>query len=342
MTPTDRTISIAEPGDVGVCRRRASSIAAGMGFPDVAVGQIAILVTELVENVIRHGGGKGELRLREIARETQRGLEIVCTDSGPGLDRARAFLDGYTTAASLGIGLGAVARLADDCEARTPPSGSGSEIVVVKWLPSPRTAEAPRLWHAGRIDVGARSRPFPGLTVNGDAYVVRFPAPGRVVAAVIDGLGHGVDAHEAAVAGRDYVERQAGAPLPDLFAGLERCLRKTRGAVVAVADIDLDARRLRFAGVGNVEVTVLSGQGALQLVSTNGIVGHHHRLRPYEHAWEAGRTLAMCSDGIRSGWRTGIDKAILLGHPELLAETVVNNYSRSTDDATVLGVRERE
>jgi anti-sigma regulatory factor (Ser/Thr protein kinase) len=341
---TDRVVTIAEPEDVSVCRRRVSSYASKMGFPDVAVGEVAILVTELVENVVRHGGGRGELRFGELTQEGRRGLEIICSDGGPGLDRARAFSDGFSSGNSLGIGLGAVARFADSCEARTPEGGQGSEIVVIKWLPADSTGPpqaAP--WHAARVEVGARSRPYPGASVNGDAYAVRFLDPARVIAAVIDGLGHGVEAHLAASEARAHIELHAGAELSELFEGLGRRLRNTRGVVAAVADIDLDARTLRFAGIGNIEASVIAGDGVLQLVSTGGIIGHNVRhLRPFEYAWRPGQTLMMCSDGVHSGWRTAIDSAILLAHPDVVAATIISQHSRSTDDATALGVREKD
>jgi anti-sigma regulatory factor (Ser/Thr protein kinase) len=341
----DRTVvAIEEPDDVGVCRRRAASFASRLGFADVAVGEVAILVTELAENVIRHGGAMGELRLGEVEEDGRRGMVVICRDSGPGLDPQVAVADGFSTVDSLGVGLGAVRRLADSCQVRRRADGPGSEVVAVKWLPAVRGGPADETaWVADRLLIGARSRAYPGLAVNGDAYAVRFPGPGRVVAAVIDGLGHGVEAHVAATAASEYIEQHAGEPLEEQFDGLHRRLRNTRGAVAAIADIDLDAEILRFAGVGNIEATVFSDEAALSLVSTGGIIGHNvRRWRTFEYPWGRGRTLVMCSDGVRSGWRASVEPQLLKGHPEVLAETIIHQCSRSTDDATALGIREKE
>lgn len=337
-------IPIREAADVGVCRRRASHWAVRLGFDDTDVGRVAILATELAENVLRHGGGKGEFRLGEANDdEGRRGIEVSCSDEGPGLDRERDFVDGFSTGASLGIGLGAVARMADSCDVLTPPSGCGVEIVCKKWLKTGTVAlPVPVATPLLPVDVGARSRPYPGFTVNGDAYVLRFLGGRRVLAAVIDGLGHGVDAHEAAVAAQRAVEASAGLDLVGLFQEAHQLLRRTRGAVMAVAVLHLDERRMEFLGVGNIEAILLHEKTSTQLTSLGGTVGHSMRsVRPFEYPWDGHHTLVMCSDGIRSAWRTETPREILRAHPDILTETLVKGFSRETDDATAIGIREK-
>ena len=348
MTRTDNmheVIPIQEAADVGVCRRRASHLAASLGFEDRDVGKVAILATELVENVLRHGGGKGEFRLIEVNDgEGRRGIEVACIDEGPGLNKDRDFADGFSTRASLGIGLGAVARMADSCDVVTPPSGYGVEIVCRKWLKEvPATTKPPSVVGSPiPVEVGARSRPYPGLKVNGDAYVMRFPGGRHVLAAVIDGLGHGVDAHEASVAAQGYIEANTDLDLVRLFRDVHRHLRRTRGAVMAAAVLYLDERKVQFLGVGNIEAVLLNDETSTQLVSLGGIVGHNMRtLRPFEYPWDGHHTLVMCSDGIRSAWRTEIPHKILHAHPDILTETILRDFSRETDDATAIGIREK-
>lgn len=344
MKPAEETITIREPSDVSLCRRRVAHLATAMGFPAVGVGELAILVSELAENVLRHGGGRGQMALAEIAGDPGRGIEIVCTDAGPGFDARAAFADGFSTSGTLGIGLGAVARLADSCEMPAPPGGVGARIVARKWLPrlEPSAAVAPEAHGAARFDVGARSRPYPGYKVNGDAYVVRLATADNALAAVIDGLGHGVDAHEAALAASDLIEAQSQLDLIALFQALDQRLRRTRGAVIAAAHIDLHAAQLTFVGVGNIEAVLLTPQGAQQLVCMGGIVGHTMRApRAFTHAWSPESLLLLCSDGIRSAWRTELDRSLLSSHPDVLANVIIGGYARETDDATVLGIRQR-
>ncbi len=348
MTATgnvQEVIPIREAADVGVCRRRASHLAVHLGFDDADVGRVAILATELAENVLRHGGGKGEFRLREVNdREGRRGIEVSCGDEGPGLDKDRDFLDGFSTGASLGIGLGAVARMADSCDVLTPPSGRGVEIVCKKWLKTaPAAAQAlPVAAPLLPVDVGARSRPYPGLKVNGDAYVMRFLGGRRILASVIDGLGHGVDAHEAALVAQSAVEMNSGLNLVGLFRDAHQLLRRTRGAVMAVAVLHLDERRMEYLGVGNIESVLFNEETSTQLVSMGGTVGHSMRsVRPFEYPWDGRHTLVMCSDGVRSAWRTQIPLEILRAHPDVLTETILSGFSRETDDATAIGIRQK-
>jgi serine/threonine protein phosphatase PrpC len=193
-----------------------------------------------------------------------------------------------------------------------------------------------------QFDVGARSRPIPGYQVNGDAYVVRFPKADHARVALIDGLGHGVEAHEAAVRARELVEAKTQLGLVPLFRELDERLRRTRGAVAAVADIDLSTSQLAFVGVGNIEAVLVGPEGSQQFVCTSGIIGHNMRTpRLFEYRWSPESMLLLCSDGIRSAWRTGVEKKLLTAHPEILANVILSNYAREVDDATVLGIRQR-
>ncbi len=348
MTATGKRqeeIPIRVAADVGVCRRRASHLAALLGFDDTDVGRVAILATELAENVLRHGGGKGEFRLSEVHdNEGRRGIEVSCSDEGPGLNKERDFLDGFSTSSSLGIGLGAVARMADSCDVLTPPSGRGVEIVCRKWLKTVRASTQAQAATTSLlpVEVGARSRPYPGLKVNGDAYVMRFAGGRRILAAVIDGLGHGIDAHEAAVVAQHVIETNGSLNLVGLFQDAHQALRRTRGAVMAVAVLHLDERRMEFLGVGNIEAVLINDKTSTQLTSLGGTVGHSMRtIRSFEYSWDGRQTLVMCSDGIKSAWRTHIPKEILHAHPDILTETILSGFSREKDDATAIGIREK-
>ena len=44
-------VPIRDAYDVGICRRRASHVATQMGFSDVAVGEVAVLATELARRI---------------------------------------------------------------------------------------------------------------------------------------------------------------------------------------------------------------------------------------------------------------------------------------------------
>ena len=133
------SVPVASDTDPLVVSSLAKDFAVRLGFPHVAVAQVALVAGELASNCWRHGGG-GRVELHA----TERGLELHAIDHGPGIpDLAYAEQDGvsrgrrHTPEApirdSLGTGLGTVHRLMDEVEVRTLPS-VGTTIIARKHL----------------------------------------------------------------------------------------------------------------------------------------------------------------------------------------------------------------
>src|SRR5215469_16350259 len=102
----------------------------------------------------------------------------------------------------------------------------GSVNVVAKASRRPRSV----------LEVGVVERALPGETVSGDRYVMH-PLTDGVLIAVVDGLGHGVEAAMAAEVATATLEAYSHEPVISL---LERChsaLRRTRGAAISVASL---------------------------------------------------------------------------------------------------------
>jgi anti-sigma regulatory factor (Ser/Thr protein kinase) len=105
---------VSENSQRGEARRAAAAAAHALGFDEETAGRVALVVSELAGNLVKHVPGGGELLLRSVARNGGQAIEIVTVDQGPGLgDDQRALRDGFSTAGSSGTGLGAVARLSD-------------------------------------------------------------------------------------------------------------------------------------------------------------------------------------------------------------------------------------
>lgn len=118
--------------DVGRARREAAAIARGLGMNRYAVEAVAISVSEIAANQVRHAGG-GTISLRRVEREGRAGVEVEALDQGPGIaDVERAMQDRYSTTGSMGSGLPATRRLMDDFEIASAP-GKGTRILVRKW-----------------------------------------------------------------------------------------------------------------------------------------------------------------------------------------------------------------
>lgn len=88
--------------------------------------------SELARNTLVHGKG-GTLTIVEVNQGGRTGLKLVFEDSGPGIpDIDRALQDGYSTAKSMGLGLGGARRLVNEFEI-TSTVGQGTRVSIVQW-----------------------------------------------------------------------------------------------------------------------------------------------------------------------------------------------------------------
>ncbi|HEX6625801.1 MAG TPA: SpoIIE family protein phosphatase, partial [Pyrinomonadaceae bacterium] len=163
---------------------------------------------------------------------------------------------------------------------------------------------------------------------------------GEMLLAVVDGLGHGRGAREAAAAAVEVLERWRGEPLDELTLGVHDALRATRGAVMGAVVIDPARGTFAYAGVGNVEVRVLGGAEAPRPIPSNGTLGARlSQVRVWPHRWAEGMSIVMASDGLSASWDIESYPGILKQSPQLLAGILLRDYGRDSDDATVLVIR---
>lgn len=325
-------IAIAEQSQVGEARRAASRLATDHGLDETAVGRVAIIVTELGNNLWRHAA-KGRLLIG--CRKTDEGcqLEVISVDSGPGMsDLARCLRDGYSTGGTPGTGLGAVQRLSTDFSAFSAP-GKGTVILSRTWVPAQTAAGMPapraRFAYAG-ICVAA-----PGETVSGDAWDIRVE-DGRAAVIVADGLGHGPVAAEAAAEALKVFASARGSPA----AVLERAhplMRGTRGAAVTIAVADAGAGTITYAGAGNISGRVLSGIEDRALMSQHGTLGVQIRkLQDVTTPWPDHAMMVLHSDGLITRWNLKDEGGLLQCDPAVIAGWLLRDYTRGHDDVTVV------
>ena len=101
------------------------SLATRLQFPQLRADQLGLAVTEAASNLHKHAT-QGSMLLRIARGEGRPGIEMVTIDAGPGFrDPDAALRDGHSTSGTLGIGLGAIRRLADFCDLYSVP-GHGS------------------------------------------------------------------------------------------------------------------------------------------------------------------------------------------------------------------------
>jgi anti-sigma regulatory factor (Ser/Thr protein kinase)/serine/threonine protein phosphatase PrpC len=328
-------LAIVHSTDVAEASRSAKEFALQVGLSDRESEDIGLVATELASNLLRHAGG-GTIRVIGIESEKSSGLEIEAADHGPGMiDVEAALTDGFSTAGSLGYGLGVVNRLMDELEIDSH-RGVGTRVVCRRWVRLPSVGE-----RACPLTFGAASRPRPGTDVNGDSFVICRWGEGALVG-VIDGLGHGQFAHRAAQTARAYVQAHHDRPLAEIFRGTGRACRATRGVVMALARFDFSSETLSFASVGDVEVRVFGNQEPMNFRIRRGVLGlSAPAAEVTTHHWRAESVLILHSDGVRTRWGWGDFPQLANESATLTAQALLRALARDNDDATVVVVRDR-
>jgi len=326
-------LPIEDRSHIGEARRQASALAGLAGLEEVPRERVALIVTELGSNLIKHAGG-GALIVRVLSGKAA--LEVLALDRGAGIARIEDSLrDGFSTSGSAGTGLGAVFR--QSCLLDVYSMRPGGTAIVARVGAAKPPGVVACSW-----DVGAVCVPKAGENVSGDAWSTAMGPEGSYFLLLVDGLGHGLGAADAARAAVRVFERRPQLSPAVQVAAIHDGLRGTRGASVAVASVDRRAGTLAFAGIGNVAGSVISAAGSRQLVSMNGTAGHVvQRINEFIYPWTPGALLVLHSDGLGSRWSLDRYPGLTDHHPALVAGVLFRDFNRRTDDVTVLVARTR-
>jgi anti-sigma regulatory factor (Ser/Thr protein kinase) len=318
-------IPVREQTHISQCRRGVASLAAELQLGETGAGRAAVIATELAGNLLKHGGG-GEFLAGE--RELGTGLYMLALDRGPGIANLReALRDGFSTSGSPGTGLGAVRRMADTFDIFSQPAAG--------------TAVSTSVGPSGTKDetLAVVGSAMPGEEVSGDGWAAE--QSGNTLRLLIaDGLGHGPLAAEAAqqaatgFGGLGHLAPEAA------IAELHRLLRPTRGAAIALAQIDFQTGKVLYAGVGNVSGIILSGAAARHMVSMAGTAGHTiQRIQQFEYDLPPDALLLMHSDGLRRHWNLDSYPGLAQRSPRVVAGVLYRDFTRGRDDVIVAAVR---
>jgi anti-sigma regulatory factor (Ser/Thr protein kinase) len=318
-----RWLRVEDPSAAAACRGAAMTLASRLDFPEARAGQVALAVTEAASNLHKHAS-QGTMLLR-ISREAGHpGIEMVTIDAGPGVpDTSAALRDGHSTSGTLGIGLGAIQRLADFYDLYSV-RGHGT-VLVARFWPQPRPG-TPR--YAGL------ARPITGETECGDVFGAA-EANGSVTGVLCDGLGHGplaaTAAHEAVTA---ILEEPAAEPAV-LVERAHRRMSHTRGGAVGV--VQVTGPVIRFAGLGNIAAMILADGTRKGMLSVPGIAGHQGRtIRQFDYDAPPGAAIILHSDGISSRWDPRVLPGLNARDPLVVAAALLAEAGTRRDDAGVL------
>jgi len=322
-------VPVQDQSQVAEARRRSAAVAERFGLKEADAGRVALVATELATNLLKHGAG-GEMLAGPYEDNTGSGVEVLALDRGPGMPNVAACIaDGYSTAGSAGRGIGAVVRQSNAFDIATWP-GVGT-AVLARFTAKPPSREPP----APTAAWGAVSVAKPGQEVCGDGWSVSTASVGRSLL-VVDGLGHGPEAAEAAVEAVRLFNRYNGHQVDTLVDYIHGGLRATRGAAIAVARHDPAARKIVYSGIGNIAGVLAVNGNLRRMVSMAGTAGYNARkIQAFDYPFESGLVI-MYSDGLSSSWTLDKYPGLATFHPTLIAAILYRDLSRRRDDSTVL------
>jgi hypothetical protein len=175
--------------------------------------------------------------------------------------------------------------------------------------------------------------------VCGDVAVI-LPTGSGLLLAIVDGLGHGTRAWEAASAAEAWLRDHASADVAAISAGVCERLRKTDGAAVGVCHVEHESGRVRYAGIGNTVLRTFGRQREGRLISRDGIAGRTSEpAKVYSAQADPGDLLLLYSDGVPSQFRISECPSLLGAEPGAAAREVVTRFGRDYDDAACIAAR---
>ena len=351
-----QTISIRNDSDVARAVVMTTLTAQKAGLDAMQVNAVSTATSELARNIVKYAGA-GNLTVSRVDDDGIAGVRVVASDRGPGIDDVEsAVRDHFSTGGTLGLGLPGVKRLMDEVEIDSAV-GRGTKVTATLWVRGRkrfrRTTNRPpvpfRLQHAstvklesnpngaGGVVATARIRPHRSERVSGDATALRW-IDGRVLVALVDGLGHGPTAAAIAELAKSALDSTQETDVLVIMKEVHEALRPTDGAAVAIAVVDPEQRCYETAAVGNVRVRIV-GDSDRRLDWTDGTVGTEYRTPHVKHGLLGDATLLLYSDGIADRFEARDYPGIRSDSPSTAARIIMERFGKNHDDASCVVLR---
>jgi len=345
------SLPASDPSAVGEVRRSVDRAGRLAGLDEESLARLKLVCTEATENLVRHGGG-GEVLVGIRTIEGRPTVELIALDRGPGIeDIAAALVDGHSGAGTAGCGLGALQRLSDGFDLHSVV-GAGTALlsrVRSRTTPAPLAARAGQAGQAvldvlDVLDVGAVRVAYPGEHRCGDAWRARAE-PGAHALCLVDGLGHGDAAADAAEAALRGFDEGAGTGPAARLALMSAASHGTRGSVGSVVTCRVPAGgnelALEHAGIGNVSTAVHGpGRRPGELPTTAGTLGREDLVaRTGRGTLGRDGLIIMHSDGLALPDPFARRDGLVRRDPTLIAAVLYRDGTTRRDDCAVLVAR---
>lgn len=327
---------LTESSQVSEVRITASSMASDTGFSDAITGNIAIVASEIANNIVKHTDDGGEIFIQHLKEENLHSIEIIAIDKGPGMVNVDACMeDGYSSKNSKGIGLGAIKRLSDEFDIYST-IGDGT-ILISRTCNKNYSKNISNSYY----EMGGLKKNIKLEKVCGDNWFT-IQKNGKLSLILSDGLGHGDYAFKATSIAIEVFKQHYHKELEELMQMMHSSLKATRGAAIATAEIDVLNEKLLFLGNGNVSGTLIYPEKNQRTLSNFGTVGHNiSSTKKFHYHWKADSIFIIHSDGIKIDWHLQDQPEIKFKHPSLLAAYVYSQFARTNDDVSLLVIKNK-
>lgn len=190
-------INIVHNTDPYFAMQKAKNTALLIGFDESESDLVAIIVSELAQNIYKHAT-KGVIILTPILDDAKKGIEIVSEDNGPGIkDISQAFVEGFSTQNTLGLGLSGIKRLSDEFLFDNHRN-KGTKITSRKWLKKKNSIKLD-------TDFYIFIQPLLSPIECGDTGLI-LEFDNILFVALIDVIGHGHDSYQVANKATTYLK----------------------------------------------------------------------------------------------------------------------------------------
>jgi len=310
-----------------ILKKEVHALAVSGGFSGSRLGEIDIVVAEMVSNLSKHAQ-HGELLVKIIEEGNIPGIEIISLDAGPGMADVKSMqVDGISTKNTLGHGLGSIKRLSDEFGIFSL-KGWGTILLSRIYSEPP-----PRPLTRKKQVIHSLVVPKPGEIACGDGFYAKHTRD-TLSLFLGDGLGHGKDAELAVVKAIEAFRSCSEESPVEMLRFINSSVKRTRGLVATIAVLHPKEKTWRVCGVGNISTRFISANGHRHHNPYNGIVGLNmpNTMKDQEIPSEGGQLLCMCSDGIRSKWDLLKTPGILRHDPAIINAAIFKDFARNTDD----------
>lgn len=331
-----KSFSLPDRSYSSLLKKEVRKEAERIGLSSQKISELDIIVAEIASNLIKHTPKGGEVLVKEVEKNGQVGIEIISIDNGPGVsDMHKVLEDGVSTSNTLGQGLGAIKRLSDDFEFFSH-HGWGT-ILVSRVFPS---RDKVYINPQKSLEVTTIMVAKPGETKCGDGWGFKNSLD-KLSLIATDGLGHGPEANHASEEAIKAFKNFTFSPPSDSLREVNENIRKTRGIVGAVINIDPLEKKINFCGIGNISGRLFSNGGTKSLVSYNGIIGLNipRQINNHEFDFNGTSLIVLTSDGIKTRWEIPKFLNFLRQDSTVIAASIYKDFGRKTDDTLVVVIK---